>query len=236
MVRGNLPGTNRVLWSAHLFSTSNLVRAVWVVLLATVLRFGAEGATFVVTTTADGGPGSLRQAILDANDSPGKDLITFDLAGTAPWTITPATALPGIFEPLAVDGSTQPGFAGTPVVGLVGTGAGTANGLALQANDCEIRALFINRFNGNGIQIQNGSSNVVAGCFIGTSPAGTARLVNAGSGIAIFSGRNNRVGGVNPEDRNLISGNHTGLWIAGLAATGNVVQGNFIDSIYWSPE
>jgi hypothetical protein len=40
-----------------------------------VLR--AEAETFVVTTNADAGPGSLRQAILDANAAPGDDVITF---------------------------------------------------------------------------------------------------------------------------------------------------------------
>ena len=59
-----------------------------------------------------------------------------------------------------IDGTTQPGYAGTPVVGLVGIGASTANGLALETDDSEVRALFINRFNGNGIQIRNGSRNV----------------------------------------------------------------------------
>lgn len=38
--------------------------------------------TFVVTTLADAGPGSLRQAIIDANTNPGADAIAFDVAGT----------------------------------------------------------------------------------------------------------------------------------------------------------
>src|SRR4051812_46561297 len=38
----------------------------------------AVPASFNVTTTVDGGAGSLRQAILDANDRPGADTGTFD--------------------------------------------------------------------------------------------------------------------------------------------------------------
>src|SRR5436189_140941 len=38
-------------------------------------------ATFVVNTTADGGLGSLRQAIIDANTTPGNDLISFTIPG-----------------------------------------------------------------------------------------------------------------------------------------------------------
>ena len=44
-------------------------------------------ATFTVTTTADGGPGSLRQAIIDANANPGTDTITFVGSGTYLLTI-----------------------------------------------------------------------------------------------------------------------------------------------------
>ena len=87
--------------------------------------------------------------------------------------------------------------------------------------------LFINRFVGNGIQIQS-SSNVVARCFIGTSPDGTAKLPNGGAGVAIISSRSNRVGGTDLSDRNILSGNDHGIWIGGNTATGNVVQGNFI--------
>lgn len=44
-------------------------------------------ATFDVTTTADSGAGSLRQALLDANATPGADVIDF-LLGSGPQTIT----------------------------------------------------------------------------------------------------------------------------------------------------
>src|SRR5687768_9904507 len=41
----------------------------------------AHAATFVVTNTNDSGAGSLRQAIIDANNSPGFDNITFNIPG-----------------------------------------------------------------------------------------------------------------------------------------------------------
>src|SRR5262245_6681149 len=49
-------------------------------------------ATMAVLNTADSGPGSLRQAILDANDTDGDDVITFD-TGVA-GTIELGSALP----------------------------------------------------------------------------------------------------------------------------------------------
>ena len=46
------------------------------------------GATFVVTSTANSGAGTLRQALLDANARAGFDAITFNIAGTGVHTIT----------------------------------------------------------------------------------------------------------------------------------------------------
>ena len=73
--------------------------------------------TYVVTSTADAGPGTLRQAILDANANPGADTIVFliAMAGNTFEGVSPAnyavievnTALPAITEALLLDGSSQ---------------------------------------------------------------------------------------------------------------------------------
>jgi len=42
----------------------------------------ARANSFMVTNPNDSGPGSLRQAIADANNKPGADIITFDAAAT----------------------------------------------------------------------------------------------------------------------------------------------------------
>ncbi len=42
----------------------------------------AHAATFNVTTTSDSGPGSLRDAVIQANANPGPDTITFGVTGT----------------------------------------------------------------------------------------------------------------------------------------------------------
>src|SRR3954447_14420811 len=61
-------------------------------------------ATFTVTTTADAGPGSLRQAILDANGVSGADEIRFDVPGSADAvrTIRPVSPLPSVTDPLTI--------------------------------------------------------------------------------------------------------------------------------------
>ena len=75
--------------------------------------FAASGAlsaiTYTVTSTADSGAGTLRQAILDANANPGADTIAFNIVGTGPHTIAPATPLPAVTEAVTIDGYTQPG-------------------------------------------------------------------------------------------------------------------------------
>src|SRR5258706_3185386 len=59
-----------------------------------------SGATFNVSTLTDGGAGSLRQAILDANAAPGDDTITFSATGT----ITLTTGLPEVTDNTAFIG------------------------------------------------------------------------------------------------------------------------------------
>ncbi|MEP7039891.1 MAG: hypothetical protein ABI891_16275, partial [Acidobacteriota bacterium] len=54
----------------------------------------ANAATFTVSTTADSGSGSLREAITLANGAAGADTINFGVAGT----ITPLTPLPTITD------------------------------------------------------------------------------------------------------------------------------------------
>lgn len=209
--------------------TNNCARIVLLVVLAVPVLSGfrAEAATYIVSDKSDSGAGSLRQAITDANDNPGRDIITFNITGATPYNIVLASALPIVTEAVFIDGTTQPGYVDDPLVGVTGINAGNVNGFTLQATGCELRALAINRFQGNGIQI-NGDSNVVAGCYIGTSLTGTAKLPNGAAGVTIVNSVGNRIGGTNAGDRNLLSGNGTGLYIVGLAASNNVVQGNFI--------
>jgi hypothetical protein len=79
--------------------------------------------SFLVTTTADGGAGSLRQAILDSNVTPGgTNTINFAIPGTGVQTIAPLSPLPATTYPVLIDGTTQPGYAGAPLIAIVGQG------------------------------------------------------------------------------------------------------------------
>ena len=190
--------------------------------------------TFTVTTTADNGdnmnptPGSLRQAIIQANANPGLDTIVFTILGPAPHTIVPPVPLPTITDPVTIDGIiSQPDFAGTPVIELNGASAGAgANGLNVSTNNSLVKGLVINRFSGNGI-VLNGTANMVKGNFIGTNATGSLALGNSLDGVLISGGSGNTVGGTTPAERNVLSGNRNGVQVSG-PATGNQVRGNFI--------
>lgn len=190
----------------------------------------AQGATLVVTNTSDSGPGSLRQAILSANLSTNvPDVINFSIAGAGPHTISPASALPAVTDPVVINGYSQSGASSNTlasgddaVVKIV-----VLESLVIDTTNSAVRGLAIR-------QIQLGSapgpkgSNVVEGCFIGLDATGTNSLASPGFGVFVQT-PNNRIGGTTPAARNLISGKGaTGIEIFETFATNNFVQGNFI--------
>ncbi|HZI87169.1 MAG TPA: carboxypeptidase regulatory-like domain-containing protein, partial [Pyrinomonadaceae bacterium] len=188
-------------------------------------------STFTVTNTNDTGAGSLRDAIGLANQNPGPDVINFNVGQGGAQTITPLTALPTITGPVTIDGTTQPGFAGTPIIQLNGSSvpSGT-NGLLLTGGSSTVRGLVINRMAGSGdaIEFQTNGGNIVEGNYIGTDLTGNTALPN-GNAVFINGPPNNRIGGTVAAARNLLSGNgRAGIAMSALSSTGNVVQGNFI--------
>ncbi|MBC8095807.1 MAG: right-handed parallel beta-helix repeat-containing protein, partial [Akkermansiaceae bacterium] len=195
-----------------------------------VVATSLSAATFNVSITNDSGAGSFRQAITDANASPGADVVAFNIVSGG-LTISLASALPEISEPLTVDGTTQPGFVGSPIIELNGTSAGAAaDGLKIATSNSVIRSLVINRFLGEGIEIINGASNTIAGCYVGLNRTGLTDQGNTINGILITNAANNTIGGLAAADRNYIAGNgQSGVNIGGSStATNNVLLGNFI--------
>ncbi|HWP45948.1 MAG TPA: FG-GAP-like repeat-containing protein [Candidatus Limnocylindrales bacterium] len=192
---------------------------------------------FIVNSTLDPGNGvcdatecTLREAINTANATAGTDVILFNLPGAGPYTIQLISALPDIADPIWIDGTSQPGFTGTPLIELNGSSAGIgANGLKITAGNSIVKGLIINRFAGNGILITTGGGNLIQGNFIGTDVSGTTALGNGGTGIFINLASNNLIGGTTPGSGNVISGNGSaGIQIFGGSATGNRIQGNFV--------
>ncbi len=198
----------------------------------------AVGPTmFTVTNTSDVGAGSLRQAILDANANAGQtDTIVFNIAGSGTHTIAPTSSLPVITDPVVIDGTSQPGYSGTPLIELDGTNAGgSSNGLQITAGNSTVRGLAINRFGtggsgngGAGIVLQTAGNNLIEGNYIGVDATGSLARPNRTDGIWM-DGPANIIGGTTAAARNMISGNgRIGIVVSAAAATGNQIRGNYI--------
>ena len=194
----------------------------------------APPITYLVTTNADAGVGSLRDAINTTNANVGfTNTINFIFLG---GPIVPLSDLPTITNPVIIDGyfgapggatpNTNPITAANNAViatEIRGPGAGVdlpvLNGLFLGggSDGSIIRGLSINNFasipsadiNGGGAGILIGSdNNIIEGNFIGTDTTGTQSLPNF-SAIRI-TGDNNLIGGTTNAARNLLSGMYGG--------------------------
>ena len=174
-------------------------------------------STFVVNDAGDDGSvaGTLRWAIEEANANAGQDTIEFGLSGI----IAPESALPVITDPVVIDATTAPGYAGVPLVTIDGVDAEGAAGLEVLAPNSEIHGLAIIRF-AEGI-ILSGDDNEVSRNYVGISPTGEADLGNKSDGVVINDATRNRI------TQNVISGNlGHGLLIDGGRL--NTVKGNRI--------
>ncbi len=248
----------------HYISEAKLTRTALVLVLGLVttllLSLQANGrpahaapTTFTVNSTADPGNGvcnatqcTLREAIEAANANPGADTIAFNIPGDGPHTISPNSALPGIANPVTIDGYTegdatartsddartntlpQPGKTNARLkIELDGTNAGSLT-IGIGVSDVLIRGLVINNFGSDGIiLLGSGSGNKIRGNFIGTDPSGTLAEGNE-VGVHFSVADGSTLGGTSLSSRNLISGNDSfGVWVEG-GSSGNTIQGNLI--------
>ena len=135
---------------------------------------------------------------------------------------------------MVIDGTTQPGFSGTPLIEIDGANAGTYTvGLTITAGNTTIKGLVINRFGLSAIQISSGGGDVIQGNYIGTDTTGTLAEPNgwgqtlAVNDAVVISSSNNLIGGTTAAARNVISGNDIdGVLIFG--GSNNQVLGNDI--------
>ncbi|MGC9334315.1 MAG: Ig-like domain-containing protein, partial [Anaerolineae bacterium] len=211
-------------------------------------------STLTVTSPLDSGPGTLRQALLDAS---GGDIITFDpglFDPQNPLTITLLTDLPPLYQgQVTIDGSEAGVILDGQLIadsfcGLwIASDSNTVSGL--QFVGFSQTALCVdNKYNtiggdrdqgtaptGQGNQFGNnnegislwGDKNLVLGNLIGTDVTGCHARPNV-VGIGVV-GAGNHIGGPTPGERNIISANtFRGIQILGERARFNVVAGNYI--------
>jgi hypothetical protein len=222
------------------------IRTAIVCAAAVLLTNRLNADTLTVLNTDDAGAGSLRQAITDANAhsnslNPGSapDTISFNIPGAGVHTISVASTLPSIPDPVIIDGYTQPGATtNTLAVGdnaallieLNGSLTPGANGLSIGAGNSTVRGLVINRFANCIILSGPAGGNVIEGNFIGTNPSGTG-VFTTGNGIYVSVCSDNTIGGASPGSRNLISGCDSGVIMNGFGrstASNNSILGNYI--------
>jgi parallel beta-helix repeat protein len=197
----------------------------------------AQAATYTVTTTNDSGPGSLRQAIIDANNNSGPDAIAFNIPTSDPgflnnvWVIQLNSLLPGLTGGgTTIDGTTQTTNQDDtnifgPEVQLDGVNlSSTAWIFSVESNDNTIKGLTISRGGGAGIKIIAGAStNTISDNYIGLNIYGFSALGN-GTGVEISGGAS-----YNDIDDNLISGNALdGVMVSGSSTDFNRIRGNLI--------
>ncbi|HEX8255720.1 MAG TPA: Calx-beta domain-containing protein [Thermoanaerobaculia bacterium] len=194
-------------------------RALAAIVLLLLCALPLAAATFTVTSPVSGlQEGSLGEAITKANANPGPDTIAFAV-GSGPVVIDLIFTPPPITGATIIDGTTQPGYAGTPLVTLDArgengclefTGTAGAEGLsrveALAIRDCYITPIT-----------SRAPINIV-GNVLGEPGAES----NLGAAITLFGDADGSV-----VSRNVIGGNGGGIDLQ-PGVSNVVVTGNFI--------
>jgi hypothetical protein len=172
--------------------------------------------TIVVISTADSGPGTLRQALQNAKPY---DVITFDLSvfpPDAPATIFVASGLPQITQGnLMIDASNA---------GVILDGSGIsppegATGISITSDYNTVRGLQIVGFFDAGIGLgESAQYNIIGGDrSVGNGPLGQGNLISGNGQFGI---------GLWGEDtsHNTIQGNYIGVNIDGTATQGHLAR------------
>lgn len=209
------------------------------VLVALLAPFAAAAdATFTVTTTADAGAGSLRQAMLDANATSGTDTIAFaipaELCGAnGVCRIEPSTALPTITETVTIDATTQPRFGTAPAnvcatqtapsfmrVEVV-TGATITNGFEITegtAAPVVLRGLSVHAAT-RGIYVRAAGAHRIQCNHVNVSGPGDALLPPATVGVALSVQSEGAIVGTDGDgtgdqaERNVFGGTTWGVYV-----------------------
>ena len=217
---------------------------------ALLLPASASGnSPIVVTNTSDSGSGSLREAIVEANASPGSTILfhipTSDPGFNGSWfTIRPFSDLPPLTGGgTTIDGATQTAFTGdtNPVgpeveISMV-LDPPPSFGLRVRSADNRINSIVIDGarkdgfipccHGGAGIDIQGGGGNVVTASYIGTDPRGSVAAPNDVTGIGMNT-PGNTIGGDTAGVGNVISGNGSYGVLVLIGADNAVIEGNKI--------
>ncbi|MEA2464917.1 MAG: trimeric autotransporter adhesin, partial [Acidobacteriota bacterium] len=203
-----------------------------IALLLCLLALPLSAATFTVTSSNDSGPGTLRQAILDANAlGAGPHTIAFNIAPAGLHTITPLTELPAVkASQTLLDATTQPGYTGVPIIEISGARAGFGpNGLSIDGASSRVQGFVVNGFEGGAGVYVTAPGVKVMNNYAGLDADGTSVIPNF-HGVACNDGCSAiEIGSPAGNDRNVISGNqHAGISINSAGPDNNIIRSNYI--------
>jgi hypothetical protein len=200
------------------------------------------GLSSVVTSTNDSGVGSLRSAIIYAQDH-ANTTITFNIPASDPghagtiYLLQPTDTMLTPSSGTTINGSTQPnGNPNGPSVVLDGANGPQPQYLVpffyLNGSGTTISGLAFRNSPANAIQIDttNATGNVIKGCWIGLDASGAGAAPNAYAGVSLTNGAHgNTIGGLTSNARNVISGGSSqGIYISDPTTTANNITGNLI--------
>lgn len=198
----------------------------------------AAGTTITVDTTEESltvnGNCDIREAVQAANtnlavdncpagDAINTDTIAFSI-GSGPQTIA-LTSFLGINSPVILDGTSQPGYSGVPIIRIDGGNASMYGVYFNSSSDgSTIQGLMITRFGYTQLVFDGSSNSRAVGNYIGTD--GVSDLGGNG-GLTIANEDNVVIGGTTSAERNIIAGNITDLEVYS-GSHDNYIQGNYI--------
>jgi hypothetical protein len=207
-------------------------KLIFIGLLSLVLTSASVSwAQILVTTLADSGPGSLRQAIIDASADGVATTVTFD-----PVVFPPPPALPGVI------------LLATPLPNLTGTGdtidgtgagvvldgsalGGQSIGLNVRRSNYTIRGLTIQDFPNDGIRVETPPPPTSVLTVTGVLIDGNTLLRNGTRGIHV-------IGGIGPGKtvsatvtNNTLEDNVRGMQVLGNTNTPGDPGGNTVTAL-----
>lgn len=173
-------------------------------------------AVFIVSTTDDHGPGSLREAIEQANRADSAARIDFAI-GSGPATVRLSSPLPPTTFAGFIDGWSQPGFTNEPLIEISGADASSGVGLEIVGGGIVVRGLAVTGWPGDGIYAHDCDAVTLEGLHVGVACDGITVAANAGAGIHLRNANSCVIGGPGP--RAVVSSGNAGfgVWVAGSA-------------------
>lgn len=178
---------------------------------------------------------SLRDAIKAVNAG-SDNTIDFNIQGSGTHVILLNAALPAISKEVTIDGTTQPGYSGTPLIALTRANSSVGgNGLLFTGGGATVQGLAIYGFAGYGLDFEKGGGNNVLSDFIGVTAGGVASG-NGLAGIILDHASNDVISSStisNNAQRGICIDDSANVVIGGQNA-GNTISGNGVHDPDWA--